>query len=1236
MGSLFKSSKTPTTQTSSVNLPAWANTGLQQTAERATSLMQQPFQPYTGQRVAGVSPWTNEGVSGVAANMGYQPDNVQALGIAAPGGYTADRVQPGQVGARSLAGTDLSAYYDPYEQQVIDATMADIDRSTARSVAGQTANNVMAGGFGGFGDRAAVARAETERAGLDAKARTVAGLRSAGFARAQDMAVGDISRDLQASGLNQQAGLQAGVANQGAAARAAEFERSAQLTAALANQQTGMQAGLANQQAGLAGANLRKDSALTLAGLGELERGVRQGQLDADYGQFREGRDDPYLKTQWAAGVIGGNAAPYTGNTTTTGTVPGASPFSQLVGGATAVAGLAGLFSDPDEKTDKQRLGTDPETGLGIWAFRYKGDPKRYPKVVGPMADEVERRYPHLVRRVRGKRIIDMEGLAALQGDDERYAVGGFVPLDPFDRFTRAGIRWSGPPDREVRGLPPLIEGVAEPVPVTDDWMPTPPIPGQAPAMAGPRAPAVPDVPPPPPAPPAALPAVPGGEVEGEAIILSPAVQARLDAIRAARAGGGAPRPAAPAAAAPAAAAPRPAMAMGGEGAARTLAAPAAEPAIAASAAAEPRQGNWFSRFGERLADPENAGSLALLEAGAAMLASRNPNWAGAIGEGLMVGANSARRSMPLVAAQRERREEDARLQGLIGGIGLPADAVAPSIAPRGGLRRAGGAGGAGGALAARVMGAESGGRDDARNPAPGASATGAMQITNGMWSTYAPRLGLDDSLRNDRDAQLQVFAAFEGDMRRDLPRVLGRDPTDRDIYAAWGLGPAGFRALAAADPDADAMEVYRSVAGPRITRLAFEQNGELMRPGMTAGQVLEAWRGRLPGGDGEPEAVAAREEEPEEEPTILVGNRRLSRAQLLAMQAAAPRSEAVQRFVATSLGMLDREVARREARLDRREARAANEALRRDLARDRQAPASDLARLRAERDALPADHPDRPAYDQAIRRATGQAGEERFTQPQIVSLRRDASNAARQEANGLDFDSEADRTAWINQRAQEMLGEWGVPPARGQGAMPQDAVPAADGGQGGGAGAARPVEQGGARIRPRGPQRVLSAQDRRQLSEAGAQASSFQDLVNGFRDDYGGFVSDFVGETANAIARRTPGESPRADWWSQYQERKNIVRNQLFGSALTATEKAEFDRAAISPGQSPEVIRQNLERQRRAALSAARRLGLALSEAGYNRREIEAALGMEIPQEEAPAARPGRGDRPPLDQFYR
>lgn len=50
-------------------------------------------------------------------------------------------------------------------------------------------------------------------------------------------------------------------------------------------------------------------------------------------------------------------------------------------------------------------------------AYRYKGDPKSYPKTVGPMAGEVEKQYPGTTRKIGGKRAIDMQRV--------KFGIGG-------------------------------------------------------------------------------------------------------------------------------------------------------------------------------------------------------------------------------------------------------------------------------------------------------------------------------------------------------------------------------------------------------------------------------------------------------------------------------------------------------------------------------------------------------------------------------------------------------------------------------------------------------------------------------------------------------------------------------------------------------------------------------------------------------------------------------------------
>jgi hypothetical protein len=79
--------------------------------------------------------------------------------------------------------------------------------------------------------------------------------------------------------------------------------------------------------------------------------------------------------------------------------------------GGSLLTSAAGFFSDENEKTDITRLGKDPETGEMLYAYRYKDDPKTYPKVVGPMAQDIEKKNPKAVRKVGGKRIVDLAGL---------------------------------------------------------------------------------------------------------------------------------------------------------------------------------------------------------------------------------------------------------------------------------------------------------------------------------------------------------------------------------------------------------------------------------------------------------------------------------------------------------------------------------------------------------------------------------------------------------------------------------------------------------------------------------------------------------------------------------------------------------------------------------------------------------------------------------------------------------
>lgn len=147
-----------------------------------------------------------------------------------------------------------------------------------------------------------------------------------------------------------------------------------------------------------------------LLGAGESQRGQTQAELDAAAKQFYERRDYPVEQLNMRLAALGMSPYGKTSTTQTTGK-------SESAGTDWATLGLGVLktlpallaFSDRRLKTDIEKVGE--ESGLPMYAYRYKGDPKTYPKVVGPMAQDVEKKYPKAVKKIGGYRAIDIGNL---------------------------------------------------------------------------------------------------------------------------------------------------------------------------------------------------------------------------------------------------------------------------------------------------------------------------------------------------------------------------------------------------------------------------------------------------------------------------------------------------------------------------------------------------------------------------------------------------------------------------------------------------------------------------------------------------------------------------------------------------------------------------------------------------------------------------------------------------------
>lgn len=360
------------TTTTEVKLPQWVQDAAQKNLNASYQVSANMLGPYSGQRVADLP-------SGQLANINALQQNVGATNPAfayaqnAAAGLT--NYQPGQVNPGQLSGTDLSSYMNPFTQSVIQSGMNAIDAQRMQALNQVGDQAIRAGAFGG--SRQGVVEGVTNAAAANQAGQLASQLMAQNFGQAQAAAQNDINRNLQAQQLNQQAGLQGAGLNLSAANQLGNLAGAGQQSFL-----SGLQAALAGQQA---------------------LQGQNQNVLDAQRQYYTEQQQFPLQQLQVPLQALG--VSPY-GSTTTQSVPTTGSPFLSGLGGIMSLFGGGGFFSDKNEKTDIKKLGRDPATGLDMYAYRYKGDPKSYPKVVGPMAQDIEKKYPGSTAKIGDRMVV--------------------------------------------------------------------------------------------------------------------------------------------------------------------------------------------------------------------------------------------------------------------------------------------------------------------------------------------------------------------------------------------------------------------------------------------------------------------------------------------------------------------------------------------------------------------------------------------------------------------------------------------------------------------------------------------------------------------------------------------------------------------------------------------------------------------------------------------------------------
>lgn len=276
-----KGSQTSSTATSNAADPQAAQ-AYRDILQRAQGVASTPYQAYSGPLTADVNSQQNLGIAGVNSNANFASPYIQAAS--------------GQAAASSspLTGAQIQNYLNPYTQNVVDATNAQMTHDNGVQMAGLQGNQISQGALGG--NATGVAKAILAGQQGRTMASTDAGLYQQGYGQA-----------VQTAQQQQQLGL------------------------AGANAQANY--GISGQGAALAGAGQQINA-------GTLQQQTEQQRLSALYGQYAQGQAFPYQQTQWLAGIGTGVGSNLGGTSQGTTTGPAPNQTAQYLGAGLTAAGL--------------------------------------------------------------------------------------------------------------------------------------------------------------------------------------------------------------------------------------------------------------------------------------------------------------------------------------------------------------------------------------------------------------------------------------------------------------------------------------------------------------------------------------------------------------------------------------------------------------------------------------------------------------------------------------------------------------------------------------------------------------------------------------------------------------------------------------------------------------------------------------------------------------------------------
>jgi len=374
---LTMSSKSTTRSKNTQTLSPWSQQHYDSLSQSILDIANRPVTPFGGGLSAGADPMQAQAWGLAQNNVGAGGGAVNAAIAAAQNaaGYAPMNVQGG-----SLHGVDMSAYLNPYLDEVAGDFLSGLDRSRAMAINTQAGDLTRQGAWGG--SRHGVADSLTNEAYARQASEGLNNIYSTGFQNAQAQAQADLNRQMQAAMANQSAGLQ-----------------NAQLGLSASNLLG--QLGQQQQQMGAADATL-------LNQFGAQNQAYSQHALDAAYQEWLRQQQYPLQQAGLMQGVLG--HTPMLTNSVGNSSQTQSNPMAAIAAGLQFASGLA--LSDERLKTDLQWAGHDGRRDW--WDYRYVWD-EPDTRRRGVIAQDVLATDPDAVSVQGGWLMVDYGKLGAVQ-----------------------------------------------------------------------------------------------------------------------------------------------------------------------------------------------------------------------------------------------------------------------------------------------------------------------------------------------------------------------------------------------------------------------------------------------------------------------------------------------------------------------------------------------------------------------------------------------------------------------------------------------------------------------------------------------------------------------------------------------------------------------------------------------------------------------------------------------------